>query len=80
MMTLRPSRTAHDILHTLAFIRFEAGQPEIGTREVELVKGDRMVWTHLKQLRAAGKIHRRGGWVWITEPAFREFCEAEGWK
>jgi len=62
-----------DVLGTLADIRLAAGEPRIGTREVELVRGDGRIWWVLKKLRAEGKITRACRYCWITEPAFEEW-------
>lgn len=64
-----------EILEILALIRKEAGEKEIGTREVELVPDgieQKKYWNALKQLSKDGMITRRSGWMWITDKGFQE--------
>ena len=66
--------TRTEILDLLFDQRHAAGEPKIGAREVELVKGSgrRAVWPILRALSAEGKITRGSGFCWLTEETHQE--------
>lgn len=62
-----------EILETLGQIRKDAGQPRIGTREVELAgywDNAQVFWQAVKNLSEQGLVERRSGWFWITDKGF----------
>lgn len=71
------SEVMADILETLCQIRRDAGEPRMGTREVELARRDRLIFVALTVLRSEGKIARGDGYCWVTEEAFAAWESSE---
>lgn len=69
-----------EVLDVLCLQRHEAGEPRMGTREVEMAgrmsaAEKKQLWPALSLLRKRGLVTRRRGWVWATEKAYETWLE-----
>lgn len=67
------ARPRSDVLGLLVDCRREAGEPRMGTREVEIARlcGGRRALLEITRLRRAGLVRRGRGYAWVEESAFQ---------